>query len=47
MDFLNFIIAVHKDLGVDIPETDYPKLTTLAGAVEYLFSKMNAKAVEK
>jgi acyl carrier protein len=39
MDFLNFVIALHKKLGVDIPETDYPKLSTLAGAVAYLQQK--------
>ena len=36
MDFLNFITALHEKLGVDIPERDYPKLITLAGAVAYL-----------
>jgi acyl carrier protein len=24
MDFLNFVIALHEKLGVDIPEADYP-----------------------
>lgn len=36
MDFLNFVIALHEALRVDIPETDYPKLATLNGCVEYL-----------
>lgn len=36
MDFLNFVIALHKDLHVDIPEKDYPKLVTLDGCVAYL-----------
>lgn len=36
MDFLNFAIGLHKALGVDIPEVDYPRLTTIAGCVEYL-----------
>ena len=40
MDFLNFIIAVHHRLGVDIPELDYPKLITLARAVTYLKGKL-------
>ncbi len=35
-DFLRFVIALHEALGVDIPETDYPKLTTLNAAVSYL-----------
>lgn len=40
MDFLNFVIALHKATGVDIPEADYPKLTTMSGATGYLQSRM-------
>jgi acyl carrier protein len=36
MDFMNFIIALHEQTGVDIPETDYPQLFTLDGAIAYL-----------
>jgi len=36
MDFLNFITALHDRLGVNVPELDYPKLTTVDGAVAYL-----------
>lgn len=36
MDALNFLIAVDAELGVDIPEADYPKLTTLGNIVNYL-----------
>jgi len=39
MDFLNFVIALHRRLGLDIPEIDYPKLVTLEGAVAYLTAK--------
>lgn len=39
MDFLNFVIALHKKLSVDIPESDYPKLFTVNGAVDYLAAK--------
>ena len=39
MDFLNFIIAMHKTLGVDIPEGDYPKLMTMNGLIDYLQKK--------
>lgn len=42
MDFLNFVIAVHRRLGVDIPELDYPKLVTLDGAVGYLAAKLSS-----
>ncbi|KGD99970.1 acyl carrier protein [Rhizobium sp. YS-1r] len=36
MDFLNFVIALHKRIGVAIPEEDYPKLFTMDGIVKYL-----------
>lgn len=39
MDFLNFVIAVHERLGVEIPEADYPRLASLDGAVAYLQGK--------
>ena len=39
MDFLNFVIALHEKLGIDIPEADYPQLVTLNGAVAYLGRK--------
>lgn len=39
MDFLNFITALHDRLGVNVPELDYPKLTTIDGAVAYLAEK--------
>jgi acyl carrier protein len=42
MDFLNFVIALHDSLGVDVPEHDYPQLTTLSGAVDYLATRLKA-----
>jgi acyl carrier protein len=39
MDFLNFVIAVHNALNVEIPERDYPKLVTIDGCVQYINSK--------
>lgn len=36
MDFLNFVIALDEELNVRIPESDYPKLSTLAGCIELL-----------
>lgn len=39
MDFLNFAIALHKEFKIDIPETEYPQLSTLDGAVAYLKSR--------
>ena len=40
VDFLNFVIGLHKELGVEIPDADVPKLGTLDGCVVYLRSKM-------
>jgi len=39
MDFLNFVIMIHKTFGVEIPEADYPKYATLNGCVEQLSDK--------
>lgn len=36
MDFLNFVIALGQRSGVNIPEADAPRLTTLGGIVAYL-----------
>lgn len=36
MDFLNLVAALHKRLGIDIPELDYPQMFTLDGALAYL-----------
>jgi acyl carrier protein len=42
MDFLNLITALHQRLGVDIPDADARRLTTLEGAVGYLEEKLAA-----
>ncbi|ABM12245.1 MULTISPECIES: acyl carrier protein [Mycolicibacterium] len=36
MDWLNFLVGIHKRLHVDIPEADYKKLRTLADVVGYV-----------
>lgn len=36
MDTLNLAIALEEATGLDIPERDYPRITSVAGAVEYL-----------
>ncbi|GAA4257615.1 acyl carrier protein [Azospirillum formosense] len=43
MDHLNFVTALCRRLQVAIPEVDYPKLTTLNGAVAYLLAKTAAR----
>lgn len=36
MDFLNFIIELHKASGEEISEADYPQLASLKDCVSYL-----------
>jgi acyl carrier protein len=41
MDVLNFMIALHGRLGVDVPESDYGELASLNSAVDYLARRLN------
>lgn len=36
VDFLNLALALQQDLGIAIPEGDYPRLATLDSCVAYL-----------
>lgn len=36
MDVLNLVIGVHERTGIDIPERDYPRLTSVGAFAEYL-----------
>lgn len=36
MDHLNFVIAMAKQFGLEIPEKDYPQLTTLSDCTAYV-----------
>ena len=40
MDWLNVLVGLHERFGVDIPEADYAKLTTLNAIVGYLSGRM-------
>ena len=35
-DFLNFVIAVHETLRIDVPVDEYSELATLRGCIDYL-----------
>lgn len=39
-DFLNFLIAVNEQTGVEIPEADYGQLASLDDIVLYLRARM-------
>lgn len=42
MDWLNFLVALHERLEVEIPEADYARLVTLDDVVKYLSAKLGA-----
>jgi len=42
MDWLNFLIGIHKRLNVDIPESDYASLRALADVVRYVYERQTA-----
>lgn len=43
MDFVNFLVAVDEQLGVETPEKDYPKLATLDRCIAYFRSRLATK----
>jgi len=43
MDFLNFLIALDKEVHVDIPERDYGQLKSLDACVDYLSARRASK----
>lgn len=40
MDWLRFISALHRRIGVSIPEADYRRLDRLEAIVEYLAARL-------
>jgi len=36
MDFLNFVVGLHGETGIEVPEADYPQLATLEGCIAYV-----------
>jgi acyl carrier protein len=36
MDWLNFVVALHERLAIEIPEADYGRVATLDSLVAYL-----------
>ena len=43
MDFLRFVVELHKQLGVDVPEADYQQLDRLDRMVDYIAAKIAAQ----
>jgi len=42
MDSLNFVIGIHAQVGVDIPEAEWARLQTLDQVVDYVADQMAA-----
>lgn len=40
-DYLNFLIALNDDLGIEIPESDYDRFSTLEGIISYISLRIN------
>ena len=40
MDFLNLMEAIAAATGVEVPERDYPQVSTLAGLTAYIDARV-------
>ena len=40
-DFLQFLIALSEKMGIEVPEKDYAKFTTLEGMMQYLAARVS------
>ena len=40
MDTLNFAIALHRELGVEVPEADYAQLASMDKCAAYLAARL-------
>lgn len=43
MDFLDIVMELRKQHGIEVPEADYPQLASLDSCAEYLTPKFNEK----
>jgi acyl carrier protein len=44
MDFMNFVMALDETLGVDVPEAEYGRLSTLDACVDYIGGRLGIGA---
>ena len=42
MDFLDIVMELRKQHGIEVPEEDYPKLASLDSCAQYLMPKFNS-----
>ena len=43
MDFLDIVMELRKQHGIEVPEVEYPALASLNSCSDYLTPKINAK----
>lgn len=43
MDFLDIVMELRKQHGIEVPEEDYPELASLDSCANYLLPKFEAK----
>jgi len=43
MDFLDIVMELRKQHGIEVPEADYPQLASLDSCATYLTPKFNEK----
>lgn len=43
IDYLNFVLALERRLGIRVPELHYPRLSSLNGCVAYLSSALPSR----
>lgn len=43
MDFLDIVMELRKQHGIEVPEEDYPELASLQSCADYLLPKFEAK----
>ena len=41
MDFLDIVMELKKRYKIEVPQEDYPKLSTMSGCVDYLGPKFH------
>jgi acyl carrier protein len=46
MDYLTFIVAIYKQFGVNIPETDYSKIQSINSLIQYIKEASRTKLKE-
>ncbi len=43
MDFLDIVMELRKQHGIEVPEEDYPQLASLTSCADYLLPRFEAK----